>query len=406
MMIPDDDSKSKPSSDNSSLYISAFVREFMAVGLLLVFESRIRNYDYMNSAIVLFLILITVRLPYINSYAYMFETVSMPSWAEIKAHGLKNDAKRSFKLPFFITILLAHIAGAIAAAAARVYFDVQYGTEVWMGSNATVIHQGLKVDVEALTQYSSTWLAGDRTKCFEDAGITGSKTFFFPVDSDSCITSSMRYVWFIGEEAAYVFLLCVCFIHIWLGSGVTSEKINTKAPPNPLSPEYWMRLFKISLLLTVINAALLRAFPTAHGSLHTTIYMYVYQEWGVNVRLIDTDNSEMTMRIVGGFVGVAIGWMYNSSLVRTFSSDADASCYKMWWGFDPPPKAPEYGGQFNSGRQGMPSAPYDQGASFTEMEANCNCKLTHGNRPSFTGTQAQYSPAATQLRIPYSLSAS
>ena len=54
------------------LIISVFFREIVAVMLLLVLESRVSGYDLMNKPLILFLVLITVRLPYINSYAYIF----------------------------------------------------------------------------------------------------------------------------------------------------------------------------------------------------------------------------------------------------------------------------------------------------------------------------------------------
>lgn len=405
----DNTENSKQSSDNSALYISSFVREFLAVSVLLLLEARIRGYDYLNSALVLFLVLLTVRLPYINSYAYIFETVSMRDWSEHRAHGLKNDAKQSFKLPFFLTIFTAHITGAIAAAAARVYFDVQFGTEIVTASNLTSIRQGLTVDIDALPEYASTWLASDRTKCFKDDGLAGHQTFFFPINDSACISSAMRILWYVGEDAAYVFLLCVCYIHIWLGSGISSTPVNTKAPPNPKSHEYWMRLFKISVLLTLINMALLRAFPTAHGSLHNSVYMSFYQNWGVNVKLIDTDNSELAMRIVGGFVGVLVGYAYNSALVRTFDPDADKNTYKLWWGFDPPPaaqKGVEYA-QFN-GKQPLVGVPEMQFLDQVDVNGHCTCDMTHHRTrtvvPAASYAAAPYS--ATQLRIPYSLSAS
>ena len=117
----------------------------------------------------------------------------------------------------------------------------------------------------------------------------------------------VRYATYITEELAYVFFLCVCFIHIWLGSGVAIERQNTKLPPNPTAPEYWTHLFRISVMLTVVNAALLRAFPTSHGSLHNSLYMMIYQAWGVNIKLIDTDNHELAWRILGGVLGVGEG---------------------------------------------------------------------------------------------------
>ena len=62
----------KSFSEDMPLIISVFFREIVAVMLLLVLESRVSGYDLMNKPLILFLVLITVRLPYINSYAYIF----------------------------------------------------------------------------------------------------------------------------------------------------------------------------------------------------------------------------------------------------------------------------------------------------------------------------------------------
>ena len=332
-----DSNKELSTKSTTPLLISIFIREFLAVGLLLLLESRIRGYDYINSALILFLILIAARMPYINSYAYFFETLAMPKWAKTRAHGLKNNASESFNWPFFFTVLVSHIAGSIAAAAARVYLDAQYGIELIPGGgNGTIIHQGLKIDVDSLGDYSSSWFLTDRKKCFADKGVSGQVITMFPIDPNVCVSSYMMYIWYIGEEATYVLLLCICFIHIWLGAGVADEKTpDPKLPPNPFTRGYWKKLFKLSFILTGINMALTRAFPTAHGSLHNTLYNMYYEKWGANVKLLDTDNNEATLRVIGGLVGVVLAYAYSAALANTDANNTDPWTYQMLWGFDP-----------------------------------------------------------------------
>jgi hypothetical protein len=196
-----DSNKELASRSSTPLLISIFIREFLAVGLLLLLESRIRGYDYVNSALILFLILIAARMPYINSYAYFFETLAMPKWARTRAHGLKNSASESFNWQFFFAVLIAHVCGSIAAAAARVYFDAQYGIELIPGGgNSTVIQQGLKIDIDSLGDYSSSWFLTDRKKCFADESMSGQVITMFPIGSKVCISSYMMYIWYIGEE--------------------------------------------------------------------------------------------------------------------------------------------------------------------------------------------------------------
>jgi hypothetical protein len=218
-----------------------------------------------------------------------------------------------------------------------VYFDAQYGIELIPGGgNGTVINQGLRIDVDSLGDYSSSWFLTDRKKCFADQGTSGQIITLFPIGSHVCVSSYMMYIWYIGEEATYVLLLCICFIHIWLGAGVADEKTpDPKLPPNPFTRGYWKKLFKLSFILTGINMALTRAFPTAHGSLHNTLYYMYYEKWGVNIKLLDSDNSEATMRVIGGLVGVVISYCYSAALANTDANNADAWTYQMLWGFDP-----------------------------------------------------------------------
>jgi hypothetical protein len=153
----------------------------------------------------------------------------------------------------------------------------------------------------------------------------------------------MMYVWYVGEEAVFVLLLCICYIHIWLGSGIADDDVpEIKSPPNPFGREYWGKLFKLSFILTFINMALLRAFPTAHGSLHNTVYNIYYEKWGANVSLLDSDNNEAWARIGGGFLGVVLAYCYSSALSGTDSDDCDSWTYQLWWGFNQRPKTAQY----------------------------------------------------------------
>ena len=350
------DTTKPPSCGSTPLLISIFVREFLAVGLLLLLESRIRWYDYTNMGLILFLILIAARMPYINSYAYFFETCAMPKWAETRAHGLKNDARESFNWKFFFTVLIAHVGGSIAAAAARVYLDAQYGMELIPGGgNGTVIQQGLRVNIDDLEDYSTSWSLTDRKRCFADNRMTGQAVAYFPLKTNLCISSYMMYIWYVGEEAVFVLLLCICYIHIWLGSGIADDDVpETKSPPNPFGRDYWGKLFKLSFILTFINLALLRAFPTAHGSLHNTVYYMYYEKWGANIALLDTENNEAWARIGGGFLGVLLAYCYSSALAKTDSDDCDPWMYRLWWGFDPKSKSVQY------------IAPSEQKANYSE----------------------------------------
>ena len=75
--------------------LSAAVREFVAVGLLLALSLRADGYDFFNSGLILFLILIVVRLPFINSYSFLFETLTTRSWG-MKHVGVQSQDRYRF----------------------------------------------------------------------------------------------------------------------------------------------------------------------------------------------------------------------------------------------------------------------------------------------------------------------
>ena len=65
--------------------IGTFFREVLAVTLVLVLQQRASTYDFFNQGLVLLLIFLTFRVPYINSYTLLFEAISLGDW-NIKNH--------------------------------------------------------------------------------------------------------------------------------------------------------------------------------------------------------------------------------------------------------------------------------------------------------------------------------
>lgn len=89
--------------------IGAFFRECLAVTLLLVLQERALNYDFFTSGLVLFLVFLTFRLPYINSYIILFEAFSLGQW-DIKNHvGLRKHADASQNILHVLVVLAGNI---------------------------------------------------------------------------------------------------------------------------------------------------------------------------------------------------------------------------------------------------------------------------------------------------------
>jgi hypothetical protein len=315
--------------------LSATVREFFAVGLFLALTLRAEGYDFFNTGIVLFLILIVVRLPFLNSYSFIFEATTIKSW-DIKHVGIQKHSSWGYNFFHTIVILVAHVLAGIAAAGFKVYYEVAYGTEN-MGAQP-IITPELVVDTHILEKMGSDWAANerlDRLRPFD-----GIKVIQLPINATDThgIDKTALLLWYFCEDAAYVTLLCICYVHIWLGTGVVKEKHDDKAniPLNPFRPRYWQQLFRISVLLTLIQLALSRAFPTAHGSLHTTVYKLQYQAWKPDSHLVDNDNGEAAIRIIAGLIGVVLGKIYNWALLSTKLDKDDTWYFSLIWGMESP----------------------------------------------------------------------
>ena len=250
--------------------------------------------------------------------------------------GLQKHADIS-QNPFHgALVLAAHILAAISAAALRVYFDVTFGREIISASPGIV--PALQVDVDGLHKFDSFWYATPHIIRLKDEMIW---MVILPLHAGHNLGIDRMAIvsWYVTEEIGYTFLLCVCYIHIRLSAGVGVDK---RSPTNPFKRAYWQALIKMcrSVMLTLVYMALYRAFPTAHGSLHMSIYKCQYQAWNLNVSVYDSDNGEIFARIVGWLFGMGLSVAYNRMLVgteRVNEADDGDLYYRLIWGMDPDP---------------------------------------------------------------------
>jgi hypothetical protein len=187
--------------------------------------------------------------------------------------------------------------------------DVAYGMEaVNSGQNIGPV---LNINVETLKGIDSFWGTEKRIERLATAGLFNvSRSGTIPLHDISFLglDSVAVALWYLVEEIGYVSLLCICYVHIWLSAGLAKHEMK---PLEPFKPEYWERLFRMSILLAMVNTALTRCYPTAHGSLHHTIYRCQYQAWNPEMYLVDTNNQEPMIRVLGGLIGVVVALVYS-----------------------------------------------------------------------------------------------
>lgn len=314
-----------------AILLGCFVRELLAVTLYLLLEWRAHAYDFFTPALVLFVVLITLRTPYLNAYTFLLEMFGMSDW-ELSHHvGMHGDSL--YNLLRTLAVLTAHVGGAVAAAALRVYWDVTYGKESSSGGRPG-FQPSLSVDPSMLSSLDSFWNADDRL-----ARIGNVTEALIPLGPEEYLGIGQvpLMAWYVLEDAGYVCMVCIITIHIWLYTGLGEGKPHTNQ--NPFYQRYWVSLFTLCMLLSLVNTALYRAFPTAHGSLHNTIFKWQYQSWNPSVRLVDNQNSEVFSRIIGGLLGLLLASGYNRLLVSTEKDRDDDNSGDFWfkivWGFEP-----------------------------------------------------------------------
>jgi hypothetical protein len=405
-----------------------FFRELMSVTLILLLEQRVGAYDLFNTAFVLLLVLIAFRTPYVNSYAFFFEISSIKKWSVAQHVGLQKHEDFTQNLFLFIAILGGHIAAAIGAAALRVLMDVAYGNEtMYSGQNTGIV---LGVSVESLNNIDTFWGTEKRIERLASSGIlNGTRSVVLPVGDLSLLglDSVAVALWYLVEEVGYVTLLCICYVHIWLGAGLAKDEMK---PMEPFKPEFWKRLFRMSFLITLVNTALQRCFPTAHGSLHHTIYKCQYQAWNPNLHLVDNDNQEPLIRILGGLIGVVVAYSYNKMLIATRDNkDDEGFYYRFVWGREPVPDEAESKvvptasdrkyGRYNAGRYSktavvIPSGQDGSGGydpAECDMHTICVTQTRCKKHPDGFGCTAECKSDTAgggwasnfKLRIPYTL---
>ena len=70
--------------------------------------------------------------------------------------------------------------------------------------------------------------------------------------------------------------------------------------------------------------------------LPTSVFKCQYQSWNPNVHLVDNDNQEPLIRVLGGLIGVVIAYSYNKILVATRDNkDDEGFYYRLVWGREP-----------------------------------------------------------------------
>jgi hypothetical protein len=214
-------------NEYQQIFIS-FVQEFISVAFQLICLSRLGTEDILSN-LVLFLTLIIFAGPYLNTWITFIHHIC-----------IKQDLKKYF--PTAIVILVMHLCGALLASA------IVNGTYNSWAKNII-------------------WKAKPAYNPIHYTNITenGAQT--------SIVTASEFNWWvdFFEEMTAVVSLLIGCAYLFWLKHHEKiEERIQELKKNGDTTPYFDINFF---LRLTLLVAAVSRAFPSAHLSFHISVYL-------------------------------------------------------------------------------------------------------------------------------------
>jgi len=246
-------------------------KEFFAVLVQLVCFSRLGQVDLFNGGLVLYMVLVVFSFPFLNSYLYGFLRLGM--WY-VRHPDVARGVWWARTLLQFLFMTVFQVCGALAAA-----FVVKEYQKSWPDA---VLH----------SMSDTTPASGEK---YKSLGVL--------------YQSYTAYYWMFAEEFCAVLILLVGMLHLmgslspdlmkntyWGGDVVyqDSAPVHVASPINAIPS-------KLILYASILVAAISRAFPSAHQSLHLTVY---FQRMGT------CDQREVVERVCGGYVACLVALAY------------------------------------------------------------------------------------------------
>jgi hypothetical protein len=277
---------------------------------------------------VLLYINIVFRRPLINPFVSTLACWSTGDWkrANVAGYpGYSKDTTRFYELPlFWVWVVGAQLAAAAAAGSIRAYNDSIFGYEFIKNSAWGAGQIFLKTN---MTENGSCWNK-DLMKTYPYSNTTWGQTMEIPahlyknppVDmyaNNACLTDIQMRWWFVEDMGAVLFLI-VGYIHIWKWLRWDDMQ---KGNPNPQMEPYWGKIVTFSVASASLAMMTAMAFPTAHAGLHTSLFLYVYEETSVNKHVTSNDLREPLVRALGGILGCLMAVLYEWMMSALDSMD-------------------------------------------------------------------------------------
>ena len=273
------------------------LKEFACTFIFFVLNSRIGYNDSMATSLILYVVLVSLAFPFVNTYLFMF--LRLGPW-------LKEEPTIDLWFLRITQIFCTGIfqcLGAVAAAYFRLdlvgrfgYEELKYpsgGAGRFMNKNCTGVWK------DFADPYFNALTELDITQCYGGA---------------DAFTHTSRIFWTF-EEIGAVSLFLIGLIHLmeatpakallmrrfWDPDAHTPQGVNTKYIPIPLE-------FIVPVCILFFGIG--KAFPTSHGALPVSLYLFTLDDLMFEKNTLLKGVEEMGFRMLGGFVGTFLAIVY------------------------------------------------------------------------------------------------
>ena len=242
-------------------------KEFVGVFMFLVAYSRMGMFDTFTGPLVTYMVLVAMAFPFLNSYLVF-----------LMRYGPWYVPSKSFYWGWFFrtvaqywSVTLCHGLGAWAASAA-----VKSYTDKWKDATMVQKINGVEMVAPELSYRAVADLGDDDTR------------FMFFLEEFFAVLILLVGILHL-MEAITPNLLQSAFWKPMGGNGAVEFKTYASVP--------YMLLFQICILLAGVS----RAFPSAHLSLHVSVYK----------ACMETNSlTSVCLRIAGGFLAAVVALLY------------------------------------------------------------------------------------------------
>lgn len=288
--------------------VLAHVRELFAGITFLLCISRVGGFDYFATPIILFFVLVTYGMPFLNPAV----------WLCLRGgpyYNSKNPGRTWFTI---IVLLLFQLVTGMIAAAIRNSLDDTFGQEALAISPVSkpfYRHTGYPT-MEDTPDFASNG-AGIKSMILLSPNNTYdyncSRVTPYPYeDNVACHTNGVTWgTWTVLEEIADSFFFCVGVIYLFrvverMNNDERQMKLRAGVKGSDAGPDDTSTIpLILAAFISLLALGLNYAFPTASHGVHVTLFR-IWQHAFKGKHIPD----ELNMRMLGGFLGglIAYGW--------------------------------------------------------------------------------------------------